>query len=520
MEFAVHRLLDLGGNLYRQRAGRVFPAIGDADQLAALVDRPLFGSLAWFRRHLSHGPDRREGADNPDQRISEDIKNYVERTYGYSIRLLQQISTLVSFSIILWTIPAEFPIPGTDIVVPGLAFWVAIIYSLFGTWITHKIGKPLVGLEFRQERYEADFRFSLARLREYGEQVALLRGEKAERAILAAHFRELIANFFRIVRRTLRLETFTNFYGQISPFLPYIIVAPFYFAGKLQLGHLQQTASAFGRVEGALSFFVNYYRSLAVYKAEVDRLTTFGEALDRARQLGRTPPRIEHDRAHNNDIVLRGLHLTLPDGREIVRADNLALPHGKATLVTGPSGSGKSTLFRAVAGIWPYGHGIIEFPARPDGEEVRVMLLPQRPYVANGTLKRAASYPSLEDAYTDDTVREALRKARLEQFLDRLHDDDTWGQRLSGGEQQRLAVAHALLAKPDWLFLDEATSALDEKLESEIYSMLETELPQTTIVSIGHRSTLIEMHDARLIMEPDGAGLHIPVMQQAKAPGK
>ncbi|MGE3246222.1 MAG: ABC transporter ATP-binding protein/permease, partial [Beijerinckiaceae bacterium] len=458
-----------------------------------------------------------DGADNPDQRISEDIKNYIEYTYAYSISLLQQISTLVSFSLILWTIPAQFAIPGTDIIVPGLPFWVAIVYSVFGTWITHKIGKPLVNLQFRQERYEADFRFSLARLREYGEQVALLRGETAERAILFGHFRELIANFFRIVFRTLKLTTFTSFYGQISPILPYVIVAPYYFLNKVTLGQMTQTAGAFGNVANALNFFVDRYQSLAVFKAVVDRLTTFGSAIERSKALGKTPPRIEHTDADNSGIALRGLHLTLPSGREIVSVPELTLPKGVATLVTGPSGSGKSTLFRAIAGIWPYGHGIIEFPAHNGGETARVMLLPQRPYVANGKLKRATSYPAVEETYSDETVRDALRKARLEQFADRLEEDDAWAQRLSGGEQQRLAVAHALLARPDWLFMDEATSALDEKLEGEIYRMLKRELPDTTIVSIGHRSTLIGLHDARLDMEPDDAGVHTPVLQKAEA---
>lgn len=458
-----------------------------------------------------------EGADNPDQRIAEDIKSYIEYTYAYSISLLQQISTLVSFSIILWTIPAQFAIPGTDIIVPGLAFWMAIIYSAIGTWITHWIGKPLVALQFRQERYEADFRFSLARLREYGEQVALLRGENAEKAILGGHFRELIANFFRIVWRTLRLTTFTTFYGQISPILPYVIVAPYYFLNKITLGHMQQTAGAFSNVSNALNFFVDRYQSLAVYKAVVDRLNTFGEATARAQELGTHPPRIDHQPSPDANLVLRNLHLTLPDGREIVSADNLVLSKGTATLVTGPSGSGKSTMFRAIAGIWPYGFGTIEFPAAKDGNLVTVMLLPQRPYVANGSLKRAASYPALETTYSDETVADALRKARLDQFVDRLHEEDEWAQRLSGGEQQRLAVAHALLARPDWLFLDEATSALDEKLEGEIYRMLKVELPDTTIVSIGHRSTLIGLHDARLDMQPDGDGIHVPILQEAEA---
>jgi len=453
-----------------------------------------------------------EGADNPDQRISEDIKSYINYTYGYSIQLLQQISTLVSFSIILWTIPAEFAIPGTEIVIPGLPFWAAIVYSVFGTWITHKIGKPLVALEFRQERHEADFRFSLARLREYGEQVALLRGERAEQSILAGYFAELVRNFFRIVRRTLRLVTFTSFYGQISPILPYVIVAPSYFLDRVTLGQMTQTAQAFGRVEGALSFFVDRYRSLAVYKAVVDRLTTFGAAIERAQALGEEPPHIRHAPAPTGDIVLRDLNLTLPAGREIVRVEKLVLPQGQSTLVTGPSGSGKSTLFRAVAGIWPYGDGVIEFPVRADGSLAQVMLLPQRPYVASGSLKRAASYPAVEHAYSDEVVRDALIKARLEQFVDRLHLEDAWGQRLSGGEQQRLSIAHALLARPDWLFLDEATSALDEGLEQAIYRMLKEELPDATIVSIGHRSTLIGLHDRRVEMQPADDGAHVPAL--------
>jgi vitamin B12/bleomycin/antimicrobial peptide transport system ATP-binding/permease protein len=458
-----------------------------------------------------------EGADNPDQRIAEDIKNYIEYTYSYSISLIQQISTLVSFSIILWTIPAEFVIPGTNYVVPGLPFWVAIIYSVFGTWITHWIGKPLVALQFRQERYEADFRFSLARLREYGEQVALLRGERAERAILGGHFAELIINFFRIVWRTLRLTTFTAFYGQISPILPYVIVAPYYFLNKITLGQMQQTAGAFGNVSSALNFFVDRYQSLAIFKAVVDRLNTFGVATAQAQALGKTDPYIIQGTSSTGDLRLKDVHLTLPAGREIVHAQNLVLPKGKATLVTGPSGSGKSTMFRAIAGIWPYGHGTIEFPENVSGGPATVMLLPQRPYVANGSLKRAASYPATVDVYSDETVRDALKKARLEQFIDQLDVDDEWAQRLSGGEQQRLAIAHALLAKPDWLFLDEATSALDEKLEKHIYEMLKAELPGTTIVSIGHRSTLIELHDARLDMQPNDAGVHLPVLQEKQA---
>lgn len=449
-----------------------------------------------------------DGADNPDQRIAEDIRSYLTDTYSYSITLIQQISTLVSFSLILWSMPAEFVFPGTDIVVPGLPFWVAMAYSFFGTWITHLIGRPLVRLEFAQERYEANFRFSLARLREYAEQVALLRGERSELSILSGRFSDLVANYFRIVGRALKLSTFTSFYGQISPILPYVIIAPYYFLDKVTLGQMSQVAGAFGRVEAALSFFIDRYRLIARYKANVDRLTTFSEALHRARTLGTVRPRIDVVPASGKDLVVEDLSLKLPDGREIVRAKTLSLKAGSSVLLTGPSGSGKSTLFRAIAGIWPYGQGGIDIPT-----SAKVLLLPQRPYVPTGTLKTAATYPATADTYSDEEVRAALKLARLAPFAYRIDEEENWGQRLSGGEQQRLAIARALLDKPDWLFLDEATSALDEKLEAEIYAMLREQLPNTSIISIGHRSTLISMHDSRIEMQPapDGAFVPAPV---------
>src|SRR6201984_52038 len=249
----------------------------------------------------------------------------VNSTYPYSISMLSTVSTLVSFSIILWTIPVDFTIPGTEIIVPGLPFWVALIISLIGTWLTHLIGKPLVQLEFRRERYEADFRFSLARLREYSEQVALLRGENAERRILDGRFGSIVSNFYAIVGRTLRLLTFTTSYFQANVVIPYIIVAPYFFLGKITLGQMTQTAGAFGRVESALTFFIARYQSLASYKAVVERLTTFRSALDEGRGLGGAPPRIERTEHPGPDLLLRDLVLSLPDGREIVSVDRLVI---------------------------------------------------------------------------------------------------------------------------------------------------------------------------------------------------
>src|SRR5215212_9997107 len=436
---------------------------------------------------------------------------FTDTTYSFSIQLLSQISTLVSFSIILWGISSDFAFPGTNIVVPGLLFWFALVYAVFGTGVTHLIGRPLIPLFFNQQRYEADFRFSLARLREYAEQVALLEGEPTERRLLLGRFGTLVENFWRIVNRRKLLMIFTSFYGQLSVVIPYVVAAPFYFLGKVQLGTLTQTAGAFARVEAALSFFVDRYVTLADYKAVVDRLSTFDQAIAAGRALGREAGirLAEHAR---DTVEVRDLALALPDGRRIVAASGLAFRPGESALVTGPSGSGKSTLFRAIAGIWPFGEGAVLTPAG-----ARMMLLPQRPYIPMGTLINAVVYPSSPDVYDRGAVAEALRAAGMGAFVDRLDEERAWAQTLSMGEQQRVAVARALLAKPDWLFLDEATAALDEPTEEAIYRMLMERLPDTTVVSIGHRSTLVGFHDRRIDMRPAAGGLFAPTDARAPA---
>jgi putative ATP-binding cassette transporter len=464
------------------------------------------GESTHYRMALRGG-----AADNPDQRIAEDIKQFTDVTYSFSIQLLSQISTLVSFSIILWGISSDFALPGTNIVVPGLLFWVALIYAVFGTGITHLIGRPLIPLFFNQQRFEADFRFSLARLREYAEQVALLEGEPTERRLLMGRFGTVVENFWRIVNRRKLLMIFTSFYGQVSVVIPYVVAAPFYFLGKVQLGTLTQTAGAFGRVETALSFFVDRYVALADYKAVVDRLSTFDEAIGAGRALGREARiKLAEHRLHSVDV--QELTLALPDGRRIVSTDGLAFRRGESTLLTGPSGSGKSTLFRAVSGIWPFGEGLILTPA---GESM--MLLPQRPYIPIGTLINAVVYPSPQGSYDRAAIEDVLRAAGLAAFVERLDEERLWAQTLSMGEQQRLAIARALLAKPDWLFLDEATAALDEPTEAALYRMLAERLPDTTVVSIGHRSTLAAFHDRRVEMRPATEGMFAPVDARAPA---
>ncbi len=445
--------------------------------------------------------------DNPDQRIAEDVYRFINGgadgatmaygLYDFSILLISTVSTLVSFSIVLWGLSENFTLPGTDLKVPGFLFWVALVYAASGTLITHLIGRPLIRIYFERQHMEADFRFSLARLREYTEQVALLGGEGAEQNMVGQRFGALIANYISLIYRRMRVTAFSQTFGQISPIIPFVLTAPFYFAGKIQLGVMTQTAGAFARVSDALTFFVTYYTSLAGFKSVVDRLNSFDHAIQDAQALATAGPAFTLSDAPQ--IAVRDVHITLPDGRPIVDADDLTLAAGENVLLSGPSGSGKSTLFRAISGIWPYGDGRIRIPA-----EAQVMVVPQKPYIPIATLRAAVTYPGKAGAYSDDAIRAALADAHLASLADQLDREEVWSQRLSGGEQQRIALARALLMRPDWLFLDESTSALDEKLEAEIYAVIAARLPNTTVISIGHRSTLAAFHHRHLEMTPDG----------------
>ncbi len=464
----------------------------------------------WLRSHNHYRISLIEHqTDNPDQRIAEDIFRFINGgtdgantaygIYDLSILLISTVSTLVSFSIVLWTLSENFALPGTDIKVPGFLFWVALIYAASGTIITHLIGRPLIRLYFERQHMEADFRFSLARLREYTEQVALLGGENAEQNMIGQRFGVLIANFLALVYRRMRVTAFSQGFGQISPIIPFVLTAPFYFTGTIQLGVMTQTAQAFGRVADALTFFINYYTSLAGFKSVVDRLSSFDQAIDQAQVLDAAGPRRLSTPATAAQVGLEDLDIALPDGRRVVSAKDLTFARGENVLLTGPSGSGKSTLFRAIGGIWPYGDGRIRVP-----EGARVMVVPQKPYIPITTLRAAVTYPSEPGTYGDDAIRKALTNAHLGGLADQLDREDTWSQRLSGGEQQRIALARALLMRPDWLFLDESTSALDEKLEAEMYAVLAEHLPKTTVVSIGHRSTLTALHRRHLELMPEG----------------
>jgi putative ATP-binding cassette transporter len=447
--------------------------------------------------------------DNPDQRIAEDVYRFINGgsdgssqafgIYDFSILLISTVSTLVSFAILLWDLSRSFTLPGTDIVVPGFLFWVALIYAAAGTLITHLIGRPLVELYFERQHREADFRFSLARLREYSEQVALLNGEQAEATMVGRGFTALIANYIDLVRRRMRVTAFTQLFGQLSPIIPYIFSAPYYFLGKIELGTMTQTATAFGRVSDSLTFFVNYYTYLAGFKSVVDRLNSFDAAIDHAEQLSGAGATRVPAPAGSADIALDDVGLALPDGRRILEVKHVALAARESVALTGPSGSGKSTLFRAIAGIWPFGSGHVRAP-----ERASVMVVPPKPYIPISTLRAAVTYPAVSGTYPDDEIRRALVDSHLGALADQLDREEVWSQRLSSGEQQRLAIARALLKRPDWLFLDESTSAVEEKLEAELYAMLARRLPDTTIMSIGHRSAVVGLHRRHIEMAPEG----------------
>jgi vitamin B12/bleomycin/antimicrobial peptide transport system ATP-binding/permease protein len=391
---------------------------------------------------------------------------------------------------------------GSNFVVPGYLVWAALIYAVLGTILTHRIGWPLIPLNFQQQRFEADFRFNLVRTRENSEQIAALHGEPAERERHVDRFGNIVTNWIAIMKRQKKLTFFTQSYAQASVIFPYLMVSPVYFSGAMQLGGLMQTGSAFNSVQTALSYFITAYQSIAQYRAVVTRLSGFEDAITAARNVAVTPPVVEVlPRDNTNVITIDRLKVRLPHGEPLVDADHITVAPGDRVLVTGPSGAGKSTLFRAIAGIWPFGSGRVTVP-----QDAKVLLLPQRPYFPVASLAAALTYPARLGTFDDARLADALIAVGLEQWADRLHEEAHWNRMLSLGEQQRLAVARVLLQEPDYVFLDEATASLDEPAEAMLYRLLQERLKGATIVSIGHRSTLGAFHRRRVEVTPsDGA---------------
>ncbi|MBV9249324.1 MAG: ABC transporter ATP-binding protein/permease [Acetobacteraceae bacterium] len=428
------------------------------------------------------------GTDNPDQRIAEDIRDFIDNAITLGISFLANIVSLVSFLGILWGLSGTVTLLGIDI--PGYMVWVALVYAILGTWLTHLVGKPLAALRFRQQRVEADFRYALVRFRENMEGVALYRGEAEEKGNFGYRFQHVIGNWWGIMQRTKLLNALTAGYDQVAVVFPFIVASPRYFTGQIPLGGLTQTASAFGRVQEALSWFVTRYPDLAQWYAITQRLATFHRAILAAQAV--VDQGFVVDTVPNGAVHLQDATLELPDRRKLLdHADLLLLP-GHSVVVTGRSGSGKSTLFRTLAGIWPFGHGRVQMPER-------AFFLPQRPYIPLGTLKHVITYPHPPEQFDRSDIAQALIDAGLPELVDHIDQDQNWPVRLSGGEQQRVALARALLAKPDWIFLDEATASLDPESEEHLYRTLKQRLPDATLISIAHRPSVAKFHDQRLV---------------------
>jgi putative ATP-binding cassette transporter len=434
--------------------------------------------------------------DNPDQRIAEDIKLFVADTLSLATGLLGAAVTLGSFFVILWGLSNAAPLSvfGHALEIPGYLVWVAIVYAAAGTLVAHLIGRPLVELDIEQQRREADFRAGLLRVRENAEQIALLKGEQAECTRLMARFARVRDNWTTIMGRQKRLTFFTAGYGQIQVIVPILVAGPAYFAGAFTLGRLMQTASAFGRVEGALSFFVKAYPQLAQWKAVLERLHGFERSIADA-----AVPRAALEVVEcgtENAISAVALALKKPDGSPLLKIETLRFNAGEATLVTGRSGTGKSTLLRVLAGIWPHVHGQIAIPSG-----ARLLIMPQRPYLPEGSLRDAITFPHVLPVSEDTRIADLLTAVGLSSLVERLAEHSQWQHRLSLGEQQRLTIVRAILLAPDWLLLDEATASLDEPGERMVYKLLREKLPAATIVSVGHRSTLKALHSRNVDME-------------------
>jgi putative ATP-binding cassette transporter len=454
----------------------------------------------WLTGHyLSHWLDGRgyyrieleRKVDNADQRISEDLRLLGFYTMTLLLGLISAVATLVAFLIILWRLsgPMSLSFIGLDVVIPGYMVWAALIYAFLGTWLANLVGRRLIPLNFLQQRYEANFRFGLMRVRENAEGIALYRGEPRENAVLEEKFTDVFNNAWRVLVTEMQLVFYQIGYGQLAIIFPYIVTAPRFFAGAITLGVVMQTAQAFGQVQSALSFFIDNYTNVAELRAVMDRLKGLQIAIE-----DKPPENITVGaEAGRTDVGTSGLDLALPTGQTLLKDLDLTLPKGAWTLISGSSGSGKSTLFRALAGIWPFGHGRVLIPAG-----ARVLFLPQKPYIPIATLRDAVKYPDEYSTANDAEVVQALEAARLGHLAGRLDEEAHWSNILSGGEQQRLAIARALVFKPDWLFLDEATASLDEANEAAVYSVLKERLPQATVVSIGHRPSLRQWHETRL----------------------
>jgi putative ATP-binding cassette transporter len=450
-----------------------------------------------------HSKLHSDDTDNPDQRIAEDIRSYVASALGLSLSLLAAIATLVSFGDMLWTLSGDWPLTlgEVKIRIPGLMMWVAVVYALVASGLTHWVGRSLIRINFDRLRVEADFRYGLIRFRENVEAVTLAHGEESERTYSAGRFSRVVDNWHRLIAAQRNLNLFTGAIGQTNSVVPLLVAAPAYFAGHLTLGSLLQTRAAYGQVAGALAWFVNAYQEIAQWRASIERLSAFTDSMeashaDRVKGAG-----IRVVSTPDPAFRIRDLSLALPDGRVLLEDINGELVPGARVAILGPSGTGKTTFLRALAGIWPFGSGRIEVPVKGN-----TLFLSHRPYLPIGSLRAAVSYPSPADAFSDQQIGDVFAQLELSHLMARLDETRHWEQDLSSDEQQRLIFARVLLQEPAWLFMDDATAEISERMERRVYELLHERMPNSAVMSITNREAVAAYHTRKWLLSPGGDG--------------
>ncbi|MCG6204135.1 ABC transporter ATP-binding protein/permease [Rhodopseudomonas sp. HC1] len=477
--YAVIAVFQIGGAVYQRYLTQWLTIRWRGWMTARCLDGWLEGSTH-YRAMMSPG-----AVDNPDQRIAEDVRSYISLTLDLLVGLIGAIARLTSFVAVLWTLSSSIPLVVFGFAVPGYLVWAALIYAIAGSLVTHWIGNSLIGLDFEQERREADFRFALVRLRENSEAIALLSGEDFEKHSLAMRFRAIVDNWFRLMNRQQWVGLFSESYKRYSVYFPYFVMAPLFFGGNMQLGAFMQSGSAFNEVRNAFSYFINAYLKLAELAAVTHRLSQFADIVQQSKAAKMEPASPPHGAAlEASEVVVKAA-----SGSTIIAVGAFRVESGTSLLITGPSGAGKTSLVRALAGIWPFVDGRVLTAAR------RTLVLPQRPYLPLGTLRAAVSYPEAPDPSNAARLVEAMKDVGLDDLVAQLDQVDRWDVRLSEGEKQRLSIARTLLYRPDLLLLDEATSALDKASEISLHRLLRSRLSAATIIAVSHQEALRPEYD-------------------------
>jgi putative ATP-binding cassette transporter len=459
------------------------------------LQRWLHDKTYYYMNHLLHN------ADNPDQRISEDVHLLATNTLSLFLGLLKQIATLITFITVLWQLSGNLSLTvnQTPITIYGYLVWAALGYSIVGTCLITRIGRPLVKLNVLQQGYEADFRYALVRFRENDESIALYNGETAEKNKFMRIFHNIYANYGKITITSKNITWLTVIYSQVSIIFAFLMASPRYFNNEIQLGQLFEISGAYWYVHSALSYIIDSFSKIAEWQSILIRLTQFTQNMRKAQLLLKVTQDLTIHPPVNDSFIAKDLSIQCPRKEFLLKNLSLRVTSKDNILITGPSGCGKSTLLKTLTGIWPFSQGTLAHPPKE-----KVILVPQKSYIPIHTLYNVLLYPNLHTPITRHAMQETLKLCQLSFLTEQLDQENNWGKILSLGEQQKLAIARAILHQPDWLLLDEATSSLDTETELYMYALLKRTLPKTVLISVGHQDALKKFHTLKL--ELDGLG--------------